>query len=78
MEQPKTILLVDDHNLFREGLKMIIRRDSRFAVVAEAKDAEEGIRAALQFKPDWPEALKFPARAWAEGIRSGRPSAWAG
>ncbi len=52
MEQPKTILLVDDHNLFREGLKMIIRRDSRFAVVAEAKDAEEGIRAALQFKPD--------------------------
>ena len=52
MEQPKTILLVDDHNLFREGLKMIIRRDSRFAVVAEAKNAEEGIQAALHAKPD--------------------------
>jgi len=52
MEQPKTILLVDDHNLFREGLKMIIRRDSRFMVVAEAKNAEEGILAALRVKPD--------------------------
>ena len=52
MGQPKTILLVDDHNLFREGLKMIIRRDSGFAVVAEAKNADEGLRAALRVKPD--------------------------
>jgi DNA-binding NarL/FixJ family response regulator len=52
MGQPKSILLVDDHNLFREGLKMIIRRDSRFAVVGEAKNAEEGIDTALRVKPD--------------------------
>ncbi|MGA2641162.1 MAG: response regulator transcription factor [Spirochaetia bacterium] len=52
MGQPKSILLVDDHNLFREGLKMIIRRDSRFTVVGEAKNAEEGIRTALRVKPD--------------------------
>jgi DNA-binding NarL/FixJ family response regulator len=52
MGTQKSILLVDDHNLFREGLKMIIRRDSRFAVVAEAKNAEEGIRSALRVKPD--------------------------
>jgi DNA-binding NarL/FixJ family response regulator len=52
MSQSKSILLVDDHSLFREGLKMIIRRDSRFTVVAEAKNAEEGIRTALRVKPD--------------------------
>jgi DNA-binding NarL/FixJ family response regulator len=52
MGQPKRLLLVDDHNLFREGLKMIIRRDSQFSVVGEAKDAEDGIRAALRLKPD--------------------------
>jgi DNA-binding NarL/FixJ family response regulator len=52
MRQPKNILLVDDHNLFREGIKMIIRRDSGFTVVAEAKNAEEGLRAALLVKPD--------------------------
>jgi DNA-binding NarL/FixJ family response regulator len=52
MGQPKRLLLVDDHNLFREGLKMIIRRDSQFSVVGEAKDAEDGIRVALRLKPD--------------------------
>jgi DNA-binding NarL/FixJ family response regulator len=52
MGQPKSILLVDDHNLFREGLKMIIRRDSGFTVVAEAKNAEEGLLAAFRVKPD--------------------------
>ena len=31
---------------------MIIRRDNGFAVVAEAKNADEGLRAALQVKPD--------------------------
>jgi len=48
----KSILLIDDHNLFREGLKTIIRRDSQFTVVAEAKNADEGVRAALRARPD--------------------------
>jgi len=52
MVQQKSILLIDDHNLFREGLKTIIRRDTQFTVVAEAKNAEEGVRAALRAKPD--------------------------
>ncbi len=52
MAQQKSILLIDDHNLFREGLKTIIRRDSQFTVVAEAKNADEGVRAALHVRPD--------------------------
>ncbi len=52
MVQQKSILLIDDHNLFREGLKTIIRRDSQFTVVAEAKNADEGVRAALHVRPD--------------------------
>ncbi len=52
MAQQKSILLIDDHNLFREGLKTIIRRDSQFTVVAEAKNADEGVRAALRARPD--------------------------
>jgi DNA-binding NarL/FixJ family response regulator len=51
MAQPKSILLVDDHNLFREGLEMIIRRDAAFSVVAEAKSAEDAIEIALRVKP---------------------------
>jgi DNA-binding NarL/FixJ family response regulator len=52
MMQTKSILLVDDHALFRDGLKTIIRRDSRFTVAAEAESAEEGIRAAISARPD--------------------------
>ena len=49
---PKKVLLIDDHKLMREGIKSIILRDTAFSVVAEAPDAEEGLRAALRSKPD--------------------------
>ncbi len=52
MAQKKTILIIDDHPLFREGLKTIIGRKAHFEVVGEAENGLEGLRKAKKLKPD--------------------------
>lgn len=46
------ILLIDDHTLFRSGLKLLLRRQSDFEVVAEAADGVEGLKRARELHPD--------------------------
>lgn len=49
---PSRILIVDDHPLFREGLRQLIEREPGFNVCGEAKDAAEAIRLVAETKPD--------------------------
>lgn len=46
------ILLVDDHTLFRSGLKALLSRQADFEIVGEASDGLEGLKLAEQLKPD--------------------------
>jgi DNA-binding NarL/FixJ family response regulator len=48
----KSILIVDDHPLVREGLKVIVGRSTKFEVTGEAGAAAEGFRMAQELKPD--------------------------
>ena len=52
MAQKITILIVDDHALFREGLKAIIGRIARYEVVAEAGSGRAALGLAKRLKPD--------------------------
>ena len=46
------VLLVDDHLLFREGLKNILRSQADFDVIGEASDGLEAIVKASELLPD--------------------------
>jgi two-component system, NarL family, response regulator NreC len=50
--KPIRILLADDHNLLREGLRSLLERQQGFAVVAEASDGREALRLAEEHRPD--------------------------
>lgn len=52
MAQKNTILIVDDHALFREGIRAIIERNPRYEVVGEAGNGREALRMAGKLKPD--------------------------
>ena len=46
------LLLVDDHSLFRRGLKALLDQDDRFEVSAEAGDVGEALRQLAREAPD--------------------------
>ena len=47
-----TVALVDDHKLFREGLRALLQSQPGFSVVAEATNADEAYRAVRETEPD--------------------------
>ncbi len=46
------LLIVDDHSLFRRGLKALLSQDDRFDVACEAADVGEALRCVNQKQPD--------------------------
>ena len=52
MSEKIRVLLVDDHTLFRSGIKSLLQRTDDFEVVGEAGDGLEGIKRARSLKPD--------------------------
>jgi len=51
-ERPLRLLLVDDHEVVRQGLAALLARRPAFQVVAEASTVAEALAAARRFRPD--------------------------
>jgi DNA-binding NarL/FixJ family response regulator len=52
MSDPIHVLLADDHDVVREGLKSTLRNHADFSVVGEARDGVEAVQLAKRLKPE--------------------------
>lgn len=52
MNEKIKIILIDDHTLFRSGIKALLVRQPEFDVVGEASDGLSGIKLIEQNQPD--------------------------
>lgn len=46
------IVIIDDHRLFREGVKRILQFEEQFEVVAEGADGSEALALVEKYRPD--------------------------
>ena len=51
-ERPLSLLIVDDHEVVRQGLVAMLDRRAEFQVVAEAGTVADAVAAARRFRPD--------------------------
>jgi len=52
MKDVQTLLMIDDHPLFRRGVVQLLTESGRFHVVGEASSGPEGLDVAAKLKPD--------------------------
>jgi DNA-binding NarL/FixJ family response regulator len=52
MTRRSTVLIVDDHPLFRQGLRQLIEGDQRFELIGEAGDGPQALELMEKGKPD--------------------------
>ncbi len=76
IHRPIRILLVDDHEIVRRGLKNVLEGDGDFVVIGEAGTVKRGVVEALRLKPDITIMdLRLPDGSGVEACRQIRAAA---
>lgn len=47
-----SVVIIDDHPLFRKGMRQLLELEPSLEVIAEASNGEEGVQLVLQHEPD--------------------------
>jgi len=47
-----TVVIADDHDIYRHGLSMLLHDDERFTLVGEAKNGDEALSLIREQQPD--------------------------
>ena len=47
-----SVILVDDHTLFREGIRSLLESQPDFKIISEAEDGHTGVKKAIEMEPD--------------------------
>lgn len=52
MNETKQIIIVDDHPLYRQGLRQVVEADPRFKLIAETGEGAHALKLVDELKPD--------------------------
>lgn len=52
MTKPITVLIVEDHEILRQGLRLVLERANKFTIVGEANNGRLGVAMAAELQPD--------------------------
>lgn len=72
-----SVVIADDHDIYRHGLSMLLHGDDRFCLVGEARNGDEALSLIQQHKPDvalldlsmpGPSGIEITTRISAENI----------
>ena len=52
MEHKTTIIIADDHPIVRSGLRLVVERDPKLAILHEADNGDKALQLIRQYRPD--------------------------